>query len=174
MYLRKNKLELEEKSQDIQDIRCCLNLILEMLIFTESSSFICRSQRIQSDLELQEQKLNLILGTLLFTESSSFIYQQQLEDLVRLRTSGAEAKPDMGTLLFTDSSSYIWNSQKFQSDLGLQEQQLNLIQGTLLFTDSSSYIWSSQKIKSDLELQEQKQNLILGTLILTNSSPRIH
>ena len=49
-----------EENQDTQDIRCCSILILETLIFTDSSSHIWSSSKIQSDLGLLEQKINLI------------------------------------------------------------------------------------------------------------------
>ena len=57
-----------------------------------------------------------------------------------LKISDAASSLYQRRLIFTDRSSYIWSSQKIQSDLGLQDQKLNLILETLLFTDSSLHI----------------------------------
>ena len=98
--------------------------------------------------------------------------EKNLKDLqdIQRRTRISKILDAVSSLYCRHSSSHIWSSQKIQSDLGLQEQKLNLILETLLFTDSSSHIWSSQKIQSDLGLQEQKLNLILETLLFTDSS----
>ena len=63
-----------------QMLRCCLILILETLIFTDSSSNIWSSQKIQSEFGLQEQKLNLIFETLLFTDTLKHICRRSNQD----------------------------------------------------------------------------------------------
>ena len=82
-----------------------------------------------------------------------FTYLEQLEDPVRLRNPGAEAKPNTGdAALNRQLSTYPWLKNK-----------MILIQEMLLLTDNSP------NMTYDLWLQKQKLNLILETLLFTDN-----